>query len=97
MRSRPFSDLTKNFTPERRARVEATKVGLLSELRAERERSQVTVAEAMGTTQSAISRIERQEDIHLSTLRKYIGATGGRLRVIAEYPDGLFEIGGPDA
>lgn len=87
-----FSELTANFTPEQKARVEATKFDLLRELREERERTQVEMAETMGTTQSAISRIERQENLLLSTLSTYVAATGGRLRVFAEYDDGLYEI-----
>lgn len=94
---RPFADLTKDWSPERKARVRGLKVALLSELRVERERSQVAVAEAMGKTQSAVSRIEHQNDIHLSTLRSYIEATGGRLRLIAEYQDRCYEIGADDA
>jgi transcriptional regulator with XRE-family HTH domain len=60
---------------------------LLSDLRAEYEVTQVEVAAAIGTTQSAVSRLERQTDLRVSTLREYVAATGGRLRLIADYGD----------
>lgn len=64
----------------------------LAELRATTAHTQAEIAEAMGTAQPGISRIERQEDAMVSTLRDYIAATGGRLHLIAEYPHGDYEI-----
>lgn len=59
----------------------------LAELRTVRERTQAQLAEAIGTSQSAVSRLERQQDLLLSTLRDYVAATGGTLRLVASYPD----------
>jgi transcriptional regulator with XRE-family HTH domain len=59
----------------------------LAELRARTRRTQAQIAEAIGTSQSGVSRIERQNDFLISTLRDYIAATGGRLHLIARYPD----------
>ena len=42
----------------------------------------------MEVTQANISRIERQEDLKLSTLERYIEALGGRLEVRAVFDDG---------
>jgi transcriptional regulator with XRE-family HTH domain len=64
----------------------------LADLRARRLRTQAQLAEAIGTTQSAVSRLERQQDILISTLRDYVIGTGGRLRLLAEYPDGSVNI-----
>lgn len=49
--------------------------------------TQVRLAEALGTSQGEISRIERQSDLYLSTLRSYIEAAGGELVLIARLPD----------
>lgn len=62
----------------------------LSDLRVHRARTQAQLAETIGTTQSAISRLERQPDLLVSTLGEYIGGTGGRLRLIADY--GTYEV-----
>ncbi len=34
-----------------------------------------------------MSRIERRSDLLLSTLSGYLGAMGGRLNLVAEFPD----------
>jgi transcriptional regulator with XRE-family HTH domain len=62
----------------------------LADLRAHRSRTQAQLADAIGTTQSAISRLERQPDVLVSTLSEYIEATGGRLRLVADF--GNYEI-----
>lgn len=59
----------------------------LGELRARARRTQAQIAQAIGTSQSGVSRIERQNDFLISTLRDYIGATGGHLHLVARYPD----------
>jgi hypothetical protein len=59
----------------------------LGELRVRTRRTQAQIAEAIGTSQSGVSRIERQNDFLISTLRDYIAATGGRLSLVAHYPD----------
>jgi DNA-binding XRE family transcriptional regulator len=60
----------------------------LQELRLARAYSQQTLASAMGVPQSAISKIERRTDAYVSTLRKYLHAMGGELKIIAAFPDG---------
>ena len=67
----------------------------LSELRRHLGRSQAEVATAAGTTQSGISRIEHQSDIHVSTLDEYVSALGGRLRLVVDHGDDRIEIGVP--
>lgn len=46
----------------------------------------------MRTTQSGVSRIERQGDIRVSTLAEYATALGGRLHLIVECADSSFEL-----
>jgi transcriptional regulator with XRE-family HTH domain len=59
----------------------------LAKLREARLRSQAQIAEKLGITQAAVSRLERRTDMYLSTLRKLIGAMGGTLQITAEFPD----------
>ena len=45
--------------------------------------SQVDVAEALGTSQSNVSQLERSNDQMLSSIAKYVHALGGELRMTA--------------
>ena len=83
---RPFSELTKAFTPARRARVAAKAAALreamtLEELRKARSLSQEEVAEALTVNQPAVAKLEKRGDMHVSNLRRYIEALGGTLEV----------------
>jgi hypothetical protein len=42
--------------------------------------------------QSTITRIEREEDIYLATLRGYAATLGGQLEVTVVFPDGTVEL-----
>ena len=45
------------------------------------------MAEALGITQDGVSRLGRRTDFLISTLRSYVKAMGGRLSLVAEFPD----------
>lgn len=84
-------------SPDSRQRVEEKAAAIaeqlgLAELRALRKRTQSQLAHAIGTTQSGVSRIERQQDLMVSTLGDYVAATGGVLRLVASYPEFETEI-----
>lgn len=84
-------------SPESRERVTAKAAQLeeqlgLADLRALRERTQAQLADAIGTTQSGVSRLERQQDLMVSTLYDYVAATGGVLRLVAQYLEFECEI-----
>jgi DNA-directed RNA polymerase specialized sigma subunit len=64
----------------------------LAQVRKLRSLAQSTVAELMDMDQSEISRLERRTDLLLSTLRKFIQATGGDLHLIAHFPEGNVEL-----
>lgn len=64
----------------------------MAELRKRFDRSQAEVAGLIGTTQSGVSRIERQSDIKVSTLADYVEALGGTLRVHAEFGGDRIEL-----
>lgn len=94
MRTTPFREFAADVvaTPEGRARVDEYKRVIadalaLAALRAERGVSQRQVAGALGVSQANISRIEHEEDVYLSTLRRYVAALGGELEVTAVFPD----------
>lgn len=55
-------------------------------------RSQTDLAERLGTTQSGVSRIERQDDTRISTLVEYVAHLGGRLRLVVDLPNGEIEL-----
>jgi DNA-binding XRE family transcriptional regulator len=60
----------------------------LEELRGARQLTQTVMAEMLDVPQSSISRIEQRADMYLSTLRDYVHAVGGELRIQAVFPDG---------
>ena len=71
---RPFSELTKDFTPERRQRIEAKKAELraampLHELRQAQVMTQKALGETLAVNQPAIAKMERRTDMYVSTLR----------------------------
>jgi predicted transcriptional regulator/DNA-binding XRE family transcriptional regulator len=49
--------------------------------------TQSTLAKQLGISQTALSHMERRDDMHLSTLNAYVEALGGQLHVAATFPD----------
>ncbi len=43
--------------------------------------------EELGIGQDGISRLEKRSDLLISTLRGYVEAMGGKLRLVAEFPN----------
>ncbi|MFP3534560.1 helix-turn-helix transcriptional regulator, partial [Burkholderia sp. SIMBA_042] len=75
------------------ARAEAMLVEMqLQELRKARHVTQVEVARAMNVEQASISKLERREDMYVSTLREYVRALGGELRLVASFPDADIQV-----
>lgn len=52
-------------------------------------KTQVQVAEAARMAQGDVSRLESQEDMMLSTLKRYAEALGARVEVAFELPNGV--------
>lgn len=65
---------------------------LLSELRHLACKSQRQVADALGIKQPSLSKLEKQSDMQVSTLRKIVQALGGELEVLAKFPTGTVRI-----
>lgn len=92
-----FTGLRDKMTPANRTRAARRTAAMmqampLQELRQARQFSQEALAEALDTSQSAISKLERRVDVYVSTLRRYIESMGGELHIIARFPDGEVRI-----
>lgn len=59
----------------------------LRDLRKALHLTQVQIAQLLDTNQEAVSRMERRADLLLSTLSAYIASMGGKLKLIAEFPN----------
>jgi transcriptional regulator with XRE-family HTH domain len=96
---RTLDQIIAELPTERRAKVTARARELIAEelalrhLRQAREFTQKRMAELLHMDQGSISKIESRSDMLLSTLRSYVEAMGGSLRLIAEFPDGIAEVG----
>lgn len=88
-----LDDHIQKLPPERRARIEARTRELIEEeltlrdLRQAEHLTQERMAELMGVEQESVSRLERRADLLLSTLSSYVAAMGGKLRLVAEFPN----------
>jgi DNA-binding XRE family transcriptional regulator len=59
----------------------------LAELRELRGASQTQLAETLGTSRPNVGRIEKELDVRLSTLERYVEALGGKLEIHAVFDD----------
>ena len=87
-----FSNLTKDFSAERKAKIATQTAKLkeemaLAELRQALKISQAQLAEKLQIKQPAISRLENRTDMYVSHLRQVIEAMGGELKITAIFPD----------
>ena len=79
--------------PKRRAKVKARAAELIAEemtlrdMRKARDLTQERMAEILEIGQDSVSRLEKRSDLLLSTLRSYVQAMGGSLRLLAEFPN----------
>ena len=82
-----------DLPPERQAGVEARYQELKQEVEGLRElrqiagKAQLEIAETLNIKQPSVSKIEKQTDMYLSTLRSYVEAIGGELEVIVRLPN----------
>ena len=64
----------------------------LHRLREARGVSQEELARAWDTSQPNVSKIERQQDLHFSTIKRYVESLGGEVRLLAVFPDEEVEV-----
>jgi DNA-binding XRE family transcriptional regulator len=59
----------------------------IQDLRKALSLTQASMAKTLGIRQESVSRIEKRSDLLISTLESYVNAMGGKLRLVAEFPD----------
>ena len=69
-------------------------IGLYA-LRRALDRSQADLAAELGISQSAVSQLERGDDVKVSTLRSYVSGLGARLELVAVFGEGEAETAVP--
>jgi DNA-binding XRE family transcriptional regulator len=95
--ARNFRELEAKMSPRSRARARALAEKYraemaLDELREAREMTQVHLAKILGVNQAAVSKLERRTHMYVSTLQYFVKAMGGKLKIIARFPEGTVEI-----
>lgn len=88
-----LNDMMARLPAARRRRIEARAAERIAEELALRDlrkalgKTQVEVARRLKISQVTLSDTERRGDVMLSTLRKYVSALGGKLELVARFPD----------
>lgn len=90
--ARSLNDFIAELPPERQAEIEARYQVLKQEVEGLREMRQIAgkaqedIATALNIKQPSVSKIEKQADMYLSTLRSYVEAIGGKLELTVKLP-----------
>jgi hypothetical protein len=90
---RNLNEIIAELPPERRERIEARyqelrqEVESLRQLRQIAGKAQLDIATALKIKQPSVSKIEKQTDMYLSTLRSYVEAIGGELELVVKLPN----------
>lgn len=88
-----LEDKLKKLPKKRRAIIEKRTQKLIADeltlrdLRKALMKTQEDLSKTLHMKQDSISRLEHRSDMLLSTLRKYISAMGGELKITAEFPN----------
>ena len=91
--ARTLDEVINALPTAQRAQVEARTLELIQEvegLRALRQLlglTQEELGDRLGIKQPSVHKIERQADVQLSTLRRFVEAAGGSLELIIRLPD----------
>ena len=87
--ARKLDDVMAALPKERQKRVQARAMELatLKDLRQAVQQTQAQMAAALGVRQDTISRLEKRSDMLLSTMRHYVECMGGKLELVAKFPD----------
>ncbi|MFN8486303.1 MAG: XRE family transcriptional regulator [Caldilineaceae bacterium] len=93
MKGKLLQEVLDTFSEEEKTQVKVRAQELrqqyltLQDLRKAHDLTQERLAEILHIKQENVSRIEKRSDLLLSTLRSYIEAMGGNLKLIVEFPD----------
>lgn len=90
--AKSFNTLLKALSQESRDRIDTRSQAMLlemalQELRQKRHLTQQQLAERLNLQQAAVSKMEGQSDMHVATLQRIVAAMGGRLKLVAQFPD----------
>lgn len=89
---RNVKDIITALPPERQEAIEARYQELRQEVEGLRElrliagKAQADIATTLKIKQPSVSKIEKQADMYLSTLRNYVQAIGGELELVVKLP-----------
>jgi DNA-binding XRE family transcriptional regulator len=83
--ARKLDDVIAALPKDRQAR--AMELATLKDLRQAVQQTQAQMAAALGVRQDTISRLEKRSDMLLSTMRHYVESMGGKLELVAKFPD----------
>lgn len=92
-----FSKLRAAMSPESRERARQKAAELrqemdLSELRNAKHLTQEEIASVLKVGQASVAKLEKRTDMYVSTLRRFIEAMGGKLDIVARFPDHSIQI-----
>ncbi len=95
--ARKFQELRAKMSSAAQSRAAARTAAMLlemqlQELRKSRNLTQEAVAKTLQVEQAAVSKLERRDDMYVSTLRAYIEALGGELKLVAAFPDAEIQV-----
>ena len=87
--AKKLDDVLAALPKDRQQRVQsrAMELATLKDLRQAAEQTQAQMAVALGVRQDTISRLEKRSDMLLSTMRHYVESMGGKLELVAKFPD----------
>ena len=89
---RTLDEVIAGLPEERQRKIEARTEELrreldgLRELRLLAEQTQAQLAQSLGIKQPSVHKMERQSDLYLSTLRRFVEAAGGTLELVVTLP-----------
>ncbi len=88
-----LEEILQALPEERRQRIEQRAAEMIAEemnlreLRRQRRLTQAHLSKKLKIGQEGVSRIERRQDMNVSTLRSYVEGIGGELWIEARFPD----------
>lgn len=87
--ARKLDNVIATLPKVRKNRVEdrAMELATLKDLRHAAQQTQEQMATALRVRQDIISRLEKRSDMLLSTMRHYVESMGGKLELVAKFPD----------
>jgi predicted transcriptional regulator len=91
--AKPFRNLVEKMSLQSQERIKKRTDQMhsemaLQELRQAMHLTQQDLADHLKMNQAAISKLEHQSDMYVSTLRRFVTAMGGELRIVAHFPQG---------